>query len=123
MPQVIQKTKLFIPPARAQSVERTRLLEKVDRLLEEICRAAVFSAPAGFDKTTLTVQWLSLDECDNLPARFFSYLIAALQAVAPDAGQEALPLLELPRREHRRDRHPDRKRSRGSAWTVSPRAG
>lgn len=106
MPQVIQKTKLFIPPAHAKLVERPRLLERIDHLLDEVCRVAVFSAPAGFGKTTLIVQWLirqempacwlSLDERDNLPARFFSYLFATLQGMAPNAGYEAQALLDLP---------------------------
>ncbi len=106
MQSVIQKTKLYPPPARASAVVRPRLLAKLDSLLEEGRQAAVFSAPAGFGKTTLIVQWLahhdlsagwlSLDERDNLPARFFSYLIASLQHIAPGAGREAGSLLELP---------------------------
>lgn len=106
MPQAILKTKLFIPPARAQAVERLRLLERIDHLLSEACRVGVFSAPAGFGKTTLIVQWLarggtpagwlSLDERDNLPARFFAYLVAALRQVVPGAGREVESLLELP---------------------------
>jgi len=62
-------------------------------------------APAGFGKTTLVVDWLnkqdmptawySLDETDNLPARFFSYLVAAIQSVEPDfATNLALSLNE-----------------------------
>jgi len=62
-------------------------------------------APAGFGKTTLVVDWLnkqdmpaawySLDETDNLPARFFTYLVAAIQSVKPDfATNLALSLNE-----------------------------
>ncbi len=40
--------------------------------------------------------WVSLDGRDNQPRRFFEYLIAALQPIVPDAGREALALLELP---------------------------
>jgi LuxR family maltose regulon positive regulatory protein len=106
MPQVIQKTKLFIPPVLARSVERPRLLTRLVGLPAGSSRVAVFSAPAGFGKTTLIVQWLarqitlagwlSLNERDNLSARFFSYLIAALQEIVPDTGREARSLLELP---------------------------
>ncbi|HEY3343755.1 MAG TPA: AAA family ATPase, partial [Anaerolineaceae bacterium] len=102
----LQKTKLFLPAARAQWVQRARLLERLDILLAEGCRAALVSAPAGSGKTTVVVQWLSqldwpvgwvsLDTRDNLPARFFSYLIAALQKLAPGLGGEALGLLQLP---------------------------
>jgi hypothetical protein len=57
------------------------------------------SAPAGFGKTTLLAQWLaacparptnqrsaawlSLDQGENDPASFWTYLIAALRTVAP----------------------------------------
>ena len=65
-------------------------------------------APAGFGKTNLMAQWLTdlkdqgkpaawltLDEADNDPARFFSYLIAAIDKADPslDTGdQEPGPL-------------------------------
>ena len=102
----ILKTKLFLPAGRAWLVERPRLLERLDAAQLDGCRAVLVSAAAGSGKTTVVVQWLrrlgwpvgwvSLDERDNLPARFFSYLIAALQAVAPGAGAEAGALLDLP---------------------------
>src|SRR4051812_3013816 len=37
--------------------------------------------------------WLSLDARDNDPALFWSYVIAALRTVVPEAGQEALTRL------------------------------
>ena len=40
--------------------------------------------------------WVSLDGRDNQPGRFFTYLIAALQTVVPEAGNEAQALLQLP---------------------------
>lgn len=49
-------TKFKIPPLRAKSVLRPRLLEKLNRGLES--RLILISAPAGFGKTTLLVQWL-----------------------------------------------------------------
>jgi LuxR family maltose regulon positive regulatory protein len=70
------------------------------------------SAPAGFGKTTLltewlaarpaaptsqrSVAWLSLDTGDNDPASFWTYLIAALQTVAPEVGASAITLLREP---------------------------
>jgi LuxR family maltose regulon positive regulatory protein len=67
------------------------------------------SAPAGFGKTTLlaewlavaaadgrAVAWLSLDQCDNDPALFWTYLVAALKTAAPGAGAGALSLLQPP---------------------------
>ncbi len=41
----------------------------------------------------LNAAWLSLDQADNEPVRFWSYCIAALQAVQPDLGQASLALL------------------------------
>jgi LuxR family transcriptional regulator, maltose regulon positive regulatory protein len=110
MPNPLQKTKLFIPPARARLVQRSRLTGALDGLWAEGCRAAVISAPAGSGKTTLVVQWLaqlgrpvgwlSLDGRDNAPPRFFAYLVAALRAALPGAGssafQEVLALVNLP---------------------------
>ncbi|MBN1661411.1 MAG: hypothetical protein JXA93_23670 [Anaerolineae bacterium] len=42
------------------------------------------------------VAWLSLDEGDNDPVRFFSYLLAALQTVEPSIGQTAASMLQGP---------------------------
>jgi LuxR family maltose regulon positive regulatory protein len=102
----LQKTKLFLPTARAKLVRRPRLLARLDGLLEDASRLGLVCAPAGSGKTTLVVQWLqaqgiptawvSLDARDNAPARFFAYLIAALQPIVSGAGREALPLLDLP---------------------------
>lgn len=101
------QTKLFIPPTRPSLVARQRLIRKLDQACLPGCRAALLSAPAGFGKTTLVTQWLdglnwqvswlSLDESDNQPKRFFQYLIAALQKAIPSAGQSAGSLLELAR--------------------------
>ena len=97
-------TKLYAPPVRANLVQRARLLER----LEEGVRGklTLVSAPAGFGKSTLLgewalksglpVGWLSLDEGDNDPTRFFSYLVAALQSVDERIGKDALSLLGSP---------------------------
>jgi LuxR family maltose regulon positive regulatory protein len=65
------------------------------------------SAPAGFGKTTLLIEWfrahdddgsatpwLSLDAGDNDPAVFWTYAIAAIQHAAPQVGASALTLLQ-----------------------------
>lgn len=64
------------------------------------------SAPAGFGKTTLVSEWLasnewasawlSLDERDGNPARFLTYLVAALQTITADIGAAALDMLQSP---------------------------
>src|SRR5581483_8678291 len=42
------------------------------------------------------VAWLSLDEQDNDPTRFWLYVIAALRARLPAIGEAALALLHAP---------------------------
>jgi LuxR family maltose regulon positive regulatory protein len=68
------------------------------------------SAPAGFGKTTLLVEWLreraggegyvawvSLDEGDNDPVRFLSYLVAALRKTGEEEfGEGVLAALRSP---------------------------
>src|SRR5690606_34710468 len=70
------------------------------------CKLTLISASAGFGKTTLVsewlaggglpVAWLSLDEGDSDLTRFLTYLIAALQTVAPEIGAGALAVLQSP---------------------------
>lgn len=91
MANSILRTKLFIPPSRAECVLRPRLLERLDNGLAQAL--IVLSAPAGFGKTTLLVDWirqrgllaawLTLDEADNDLARFLVYLASALQSALP----------------------------------------
>lgn len=95
-------TKLFIPPARPNRVPRPRLIEQ----LMVLRPLTLVAAPAGFGKTTLLsdwipkskhcVTWLSLDEGDNDPIRFWVYVIAALQKLRTDLGEDALALLKSP---------------------------
>jgi len=104
------QTKLYIPQPRPQRVARPRLLERLNEGLDR--KLTLISAPAGFGKTTLVsdwarqtacpTAWLSLDPADNDPARFLTYLIAALQRINLDVGQTASDLLhaaQLPRPE------------------------
>jgi LuxR family maltose regulon positive regulatory protein len=44
----------------------------------------------------LKSSWLSLDEGDNDPVRFLSYVMAALQTALPEVGQTAVALLQSP---------------------------
>ncbi|MFN8443170.1 MAG: LuxR C-terminal-related transcriptional regulator [Caldilineaceae bacterium] len=100
-------TKLFVPPARANLVARPRLFERVQAGLRD--KLTLIAAPAGFGKTTLLsawrattaggtwpFAWVALDGADNDPLRFWSYLIAALDTLAPGCGVAALTLLQAP---------------------------
>ena len=96
--------KVYVPRSQGGLVPRPRLTERLDRGAES--KLLLVSAPAGFGKTTLLAEWvaeapgarstawLSLDHDDNDPTTFWRYLIAALRTVAPDAGANALTLLQ-----------------------------
>jgi len=101
------ETKLHVPRLRPALVGRPRLSEQLSRGTESAL--TLVSAPAGFGKTTLltgwlavasaegrSAAWLSLDQPDSDPTRFWTYLIAALQTAAPGVGAGALSLLQPP---------------------------
>jgi LuxR family maltose regulon positive regulatory protein len=103
------KTKLYIPPVRPDLVSRPHLVEGLNSGLHR--KLTLLSAPPGFGKSTLLsewvhcpnrtelcphVAWFSLDEADNDPTRFWTYLVAALQTTHPDIGGAALASLQAP---------------------------
>ncbi|HSB02290.1 MAG TPA: hypothetical protein VLE49_16690 [Anaerolineales bacterium] len=105
----ILATKLYIPSPRPKIVLRPRLVERLNEGLYR--KLTLISAPAGFGKTTLVsewvqalgsstppiaVAWLSLDEGDNDTTRFLTYLVAALQTIAPNIGARVLGMLQSP---------------------------
>jgi LuxR family maltose regulon positive regulatory protein len=52
--------------------------------------------PSAFIPHPSRVAWLSLDEGDNDPARFLTYLVAALQTLAADMGTGVVAALQSP---------------------------
>ena len=104
---LLLSTKLYIPPARPGLVPRLRLTARVSEGLTH--PLTLISAPAGFGKTTLVSEWhtsdaghgfplawLSLDEGDGDPARFFTYLIAALRQIDPAIGRGTQAMMQSP---------------------------
>jgi ATP/maltotriose-dependent transcriptional regulator MalT len=101
-------TKLRPSQARPKLLARPRLIAKLER--EAGRKLTLISAPAGFGKTTLLVEWLkgsedggqsaawvSLDEGDNDPVRFLSYLVASLRkSVGESFGEGVLAALRSP---------------------------
>src|SRR5262245_45600111 len=108
-------TKLHIPTTRSDAVPRPRLIALLDQGLAR--KLTLIAAPAGFGKTTLIaawlrqienaelrieknldtgsnsqfrVAWLSLDDDDNDPVRFLTYLIAAVRTIDQAIGEAAL---------------------------------
>ncbi len=104
------KTKLNVPPLRPSHIVRPRLREYLN--CEFLSGSAftrkltLISAPAGYGKTTLTVDWLStlniqtawfsLDESDNDPVRMLTYLVNAFQTVHAEIGGATLEMLGSP---------------------------
>lgn len=96
-------TKLFIPKLRSATIHRNRLTEKLDNGLES--KLTLVCAPAGFGKTTLLVDWISkstrpvawvsLDQTENDPVRFFKYLTGALQTIEKDLGNSTRSMLDV----------------------------
>jgi LuxR family maltose regulon positive regulatory protein len=100
-------TKLHLPSPRRRLVQRARLLDRLEATGGAAPRLILVSAPAGFGKTTLLTQWLAeagtsqrrvawlaLDPGDADPALFLTHLVAAIQTAEPEAGTDALALLE-----------------------------
>jgi LuxR family maltose regulon positive regulatory protein len=113
------QTKLYIPRPRTDLVGRPRLIERLNAalVLDDKYRGlgrklTLIAAPAGFGKTTLAsewvysvgavresplqVAWLSLDEDDNDPTRFLSYVIAALRTIEANIAKGVLNALQSP---------------------------
>ena len=96
-------SKVRVPGRRREAVPRPRLVGRVG----SGARLTLVSAPAGFGKTTVVTEWLaeaegsavawvSLDERDNDPGTFWTYVITALQGATEGAVAGALGLLTSP---------------------------
>src|SRR5689334_1027071 len=81
------RTKLTAPPPRDRLVTRPRLTQRLEEALKR--KLVLLSAPPGSGKTTLLsawlaqerrpIAWLTLDEDDDDPIRFWTYAVAALE--------------------------------------------
>ena len=106
-------TKLFVPAVRPELVSRSHLVDQLNNGLHR--KLTLISAPAGFGKTTLVTNWLhsqkgddaspffiawiSLDEGDNDPVRFLTYLVSALNRIPgleTEIGGGALQMAQAP---------------------------
>jgi LuxR family transcriptional regulator, maltose regulon positive regulatory protein len=98
-------SKLVAPAPRAELIRRADLLSLLQGSLQS--KLCLVEAPAGSGKTTLLAQWravagkgrvawVSLDEGDNDPTRFWVYVVAALRSVEPGVGAAALEALRRP---------------------------
>ena len=97
-------TKLHLPRPRPGLVARPRLLARLNEGMGQ--ELVLVCTPAGFGKTTLLAEWvragqrpvgwLSLDEADNDPARFWRHVAAALDPVLPGVAERVTALLGSP---------------------------
>jgi anti-anti-sigma factor len=96
---VLVWAKLWPPAPRAGLIPRAGLQALLQAGLE--AKLCLVDAPAGSGKTTLLTQWcadaagpgrvawVSLDEGDNDPTRFWEYVVEAFRTVEPNLGETA----------------------------------
>lgn len=105
MPGTPLYIKFSIPPVSSATLSRPFLLKSLDQ--GQAGKLTLISAPAGFGKTSLLADWanscsappvwISLDENDNDPIRFFSNILAAFQMIDPNLASELAQDLQSPR--------------------------
>jgi LuxR family maltose regulon positive regulatory protein len=107
---ILVQTKLSIPPRSSALVPRPHLIRQLDDGIRAGHKLFLVTAPAGSGKTTLLSEWahnaerstpagpsfcwVSLDEQDNDPLLFWSYLFAALETRQPGIAEAARVLLQ-----------------------------
>lgn len=101
MIEILITTKHILPNLRQKIVARPRLYERLRDAWQ--VPLTLISAPPGFGKTTVAYQairafahedaslaWLTLDEYDNEPTRFWRYVCASLQTATDVLGADLL---------------------------------
>ena len=101
-------TKFYVPMSPGTLIQRARLNALLDESLNY--PLTLVSAPAGFGKTMLLsawtqslppassplVAWVSLDEEDNDPQLFWTYILSALDQQQPERFTPLLKSLQSP---------------------------
>jgi len=100
-------TKFYVPVAPGPLISRPRLTTLLTKSLKY--PLTLISAPAGFGKTTLLATWeqslpenhllrawVSLDEEDNDPQLFWTYVLSALQKQQPQRFMSLLTQFQSP---------------------------
>ncbi|MFW6338149.1 MAG: LuxR C-terminal-related transcriptional regulator [Alkalispirochaetaceae bacterium] len=99
----IPKIKLSVPPVHPKHLKRDRVEQMLSQAIEVPGSVILVSAPPGYGKSSLLAGWLreneldhgwfSLDQEDDDPARFVTYLFYAIEPHLP--REEARPLTAL----------------------------
>ncbi len=102
MPISIIPTKIIIPKRQPGVIRRARLIDDLHENLPR--KLMLITAPAGYGKTTLLVDfasdaglpvcWYTLDEGDRDPSTFLAHLLASIRQKFPQFGQHTQPLSE-----------------------------
>jgi LuxR family maltose regulon positive regulatory protein len=89
------------PRLHSALIKREGLLAQLDAGLTK--KVSLVTAPTGFGKTTLVSMWVAsrefastwvmLDENDNDPTRFWTYICSALRAINSTVGKTTLSML------------------------------
>jgi LuxR family transcriptional regulator, maltose regulon positive regulatory protein len=97
----IIRTRITAPRRRKELVARKRLNDLLGSLVEK--RLVLISAPAGYGKTSLLVDfintcelpvcWYTIDRLDFDPQRFVTYFVAAIRQRFPAFGQRTMAAL------------------------------
>lgn len=97
----LAEAKLAAPALRAAIVTRAR----VQRTLDQNAPLTLVAAPPGYGKSTavrawcaareVPLAWVSLDDGDNDPVRFWRYIATAISRTLPEASSEAIRRLAV----------------------------
>ena len=101
MLKILFMQSLMPPRLHASSIQRGDLLTRLDVGLDR--KLTLVIAPTGYGKTTLVSMWIarqdsvsawvSLDENDNDPSRFWTYVVSAIRAFNSSVGKSTLAAL------------------------------
>ena len=102
--ETVLHTKLMPPRLRPSVIPREDLMSQLDSGLNG--KLILLAAPTGFGKTTLVSTWIasrdfasawvSLDENDDDPSRFWTYFVSALRTFDSVIGRNTLSALNAP---------------------------
>jgi LuxR family transcriptional regulator, maltose regulon positive regulatory protein len=98
---LVTHSRIVVPRRRDEILTRMRLVNGLMALLDK--RLVIVSAPAGYGKTSLLVDfiqrlewpacWYAVSDLDGEPLRFIAHFIAALQERFPQFGLTAMGIL------------------------------
>ena len=97
-------SKLVPPRLNSNAIQREALLSRLAESLAK--KLTLIMAPTGFGKSTLAsmwianrsfrIAWVTLDQNDNDPTRFWTYVVSALRSLDASIGKTTLSSLMTP---------------------------